>query len=257
VSTKDEADLIKRLVDRITALERATSKIDPGAARAGDVVTTTNTTLPDRWFWLDGATITNCQTLYPTLWAAAPTAWRSGSNLVLPNSDGRVIMLETGTPGGTGGSTALTLLAANIPPLSHSLAVNIAHDHANSTLPNHVHSNTHGHTASASDESPLVLDSRSVWTQRGAGAANGLTVTAGTAAASGFLTQPLLAHDHTITVNNYTGNPTTRPAIGIAALVTTSVAVTGTVAAGAATALTLPAPPNLQLRARIYAGASN
>jgi hypothetical protein len=29
-------------------------------------------------------TVTNCETLYPQLWANAPTAWRSGSDLIIP-----------------------------------------------------------------------------------------------------------------------------------------------------------------------------
>lgn len=55
------------------------------------------TTAPPGWALLDGSTITNAQTLYPDLWAAAPTAWRSGSNLILPNGKGRsVVMYDSG-----------------------------------------------------------------------------------------------------------------------------------------------------------------
>lgn len=69
---------------------------------------------------LMGTTITDAQTLYPDLWANAPTAWRSGSNLVLPNIDGRTLL--AGAPGTLAGSMTHTLALANLPSHSHSMA---------------------------------------------------------------------------------------------------------------------------------------
>ena len=39
---------------------------------------------------MDGSTITNGQTLYPNLWAVIPAAMKSGANIVLPDTRGRV-----------------------------------------------------------------------------------------------------------------------------------------------------------------------
>lgn len=42
-------------------------------------------------------TITACETLYPDLWAKAPTGWRSGSNLIVPAQAGFVSEVASGT----------------------------------------------------------------------------------------------------------------------------------------------------------------
>ena len=47
-------------------------------------------TPPTGWAILDGSTITNAQTLNPELWANVDAAWKSGSNIVLPDMRGRI-----------------------------------------------------------------------------------------------------------------------------------------------------------------------
>ena len=54
--------------------------------------------IPTGWIAM-GTTVSNAQSLYPELWAVAPTEWRSGSDLVLPNPDGRLLRgLSNQTP---------------------------------------------------------------------------------------------------------------------------------------------------------------
>jgi microcystin-dependent protein len=76
----------------------------------GSVIDYVGLTAPEGWALLDGQTLTNAESLFPQLWAVAPSAWRSGSNIVLPNAAGRVAAgFDSGsTPfnaiGKTGGS---------------------------------------------------------------------------------------------------------------------------------------------------------
>jgi len=220
-----------------------------GHMAAGDIVTTVNTVLPsDRWFWLDGSTIVNCAVNYPELWSAAPVAWRSGSDLVLPDMDATVLMGEsTGSPaiGSLGGSSSVTIATANLPSHAHGngtmvvdpASFNIDLAAFNATLPNHVHTMAHTHQSGinrgTSGGGYGLLDN-------GSASANGPWGTAGSSAAN-------------------TGNPTTLPSISINvptfAVNVPSTAVTGTMASvGSGTALALPLPPNMRVKIRIYAG---
>lgn len=45
-------------------------------------------------FALMGTTVTNAQTLYPTLWSVSPAGWKSGANLVLPTLSGRTAIIR-------------------------------------------------------------------------------------------------------------------------------------------------------------------
>ncbi len=51
------------------------------------------TTIPDG-FAAMGTTVTDAQNLYPILWARSPSAWKSGSNLVLPTLTGRIAIIR-------------------------------------------------------------------------------------------------------------------------------------------------------------------
>lgn len=96
----------------------------------GSVILTIAATAPAGWALLDGSTITNCASLFPETWAASPVAWRSGSNLVLPDARSKTtFMAGTGfTLGATGGANTKTIATGNLPAHHHDLA--------------------HGHTAS-------------------------------------------------------------------------------------------------------------
>ena len=142
----------------------------------GAVVDYIGTTAPTNWLAITGQTVTNAQTLYPLLWAIAPVAWRSGSNLVFPDSRKRVSVGYDATDsdfdaiGKVGGSKTHTLTQAQTPVKSHthgltdgghSHTVN-SHDHGGGTgyfNPVHFHTGTtggmnanttHNHTPSGS-----------------------------------------------------------------------------------------------------------
>jgi microcystin-dependent protein len=57
----------------------------------GSVIDYAGASAPEGWALLNGQTLTNAESLFPQLWAVVPTAWRSGSNVVLPNAGGRVV----------------------------------------------------------------------------------------------------------------------------------------------------------------------
>jgi microcystin-dependent protein len=60
---------------------------------------------PTGWALMNGQTLTNAESVYPSLWAAAPIAWRSGSNLVLPD-------MATRSTVGRGSAGAFSTLGA-------------------------------------------------------------------------------------------------------------------------------------------------
>jgi microcystin-dependent protein len=95
---------------------------------AGTVVYTCAATAPTGWVAVIGQTIVNAQSLYPAWWAVAPAAWKSGSNLVLPDGRDRAIFGSGAsyTLGTVGGSNTRQLVEANLPPHAHSFARNLA-----------------------------------------------------------------------------------------------------------------------------------
>lgn len=44
------------------------------------------------WIFLDGSTIANANTLYPSLWGRIPGSWKSGTSLLVPDMRGRAII---------------------------------------------------------------------------------------------------------------------------------------------------------------------
>lgn len=108
-----------------------------GALPSGFVGATFSSIEPAGWFF-DNQTITNCESLYPGLWAGTPTGWRSGSDLVIPDLSGRVLLFTQGTTGATGGAMSVTLDANDLP----------THTHAVGTLTTGTTGGTHTHTAS-------------------------------------------------------------------------------------------------------------
>lgn len=100
---------------------------------AGTIAATVNSSADTGWV-LMGTTISNAQTLYPSLWSVAPTGWRSGSSLVLPSMENRYLTGKSGseTLGAHEGSNDVTLSTANLPSHTHS-------------GPSHNHTINHGH----------------------------------------------------------------------------------------------------------------
>jgi microcystin-dependent protein len=106
----------------------------------GTILETLRDTAPTGYALMQGQTLTNAETALPLLWAALPATFKSGSDIVLPNLQGRVTVMAGSGPGLTaralgasGGTEAETLTVAQMPVHTH-------------TQNAHSHGMTHGHT---------------------------------------------------------------------------------------------------------------
>lgn len=94
--------------------------------------------------WLKfGMTHVGAASAYPDLWAIAPTDWKVGSDLVLPA--GPFTAQFGGAVGAITGANTKTLVAANLPPHSHTTPDHthpMPHVHAG---PSHTHPMAHTH----------------------------------------------------------------------------------------------------------------
>jgi len=112
------------------------------------------------WFLLEGQTITNGATLYPTFAAMFP-AWVSGNDIVLPNMDGATLVGGAAVTNVTGSMTH-TLSIENLAAHTHT---GPSHTH---TGPSHTHSvnppqtttssNSHTHTTSSLKYSAAITN---------------------------------------------------------------------------------------------------
>lgn len=90
-------------------------------APVGTVRTTVRTTADDGWL-LFGQTVLNAQSIYPALWSVVPTAWKSGTSIVLPSLADKVIEGAGVTAvGATGGANSKTITANNLPVHTHPI----------------------------------------------------------------------------------------------------------------------------------------
>lgn len=151
--------LLTDTLQRMAATERLVHVHPPSSVTAtpGMVAATISATAPAGWLLLDGSTVTGAQTLYPYLWAVAPTAWKSGASLILPDSRGRTVIgsgtgagLTARTLGATVGVESVTLSAAESGQPGFTVVQN-AHNHTqdshNHTQSGHTHSEgSHTHT---------------------------------------------------------------------------------------------------------------
>lgn len=145
----DSAELASAAV----TVEKLASAVVERLVPAGTVVATVKATADSGWLLLDGSTVTGAQSSYPALWNVAPNAWKSGSNLVLPNMADRVLSGSGVTAlGATGGSNTVTIGTANLPPHVHSL-----NNHTHS-LNSHTHSVTHDHGSETFAVTGSVVD---------------------------------------------------------------------------------------------------
>lgn len=93
---------------------------------AGTIAHTIRSTAPTGWLFLDGSTITNGESLYPALWAVIPASMQSGSDIVLPNASGRMLVARDAADtkfdviGETGGAETVTLTEANLAAHDHT-----------------------------------------------------------------------------------------------------------------------------------------
>ena len=93
---------------------------------AGSIRASISGTADPGWL-LFGQTVANAQTLYPTLWGKLPTAWKSGSSMILPSDVDNVLRGSSlAGIGATSGTNTKTIATANLPAHAHT----IDHDHA-------------------------------------------------------------------------------------------------------------------------------
>ena len=132
---------------------------------------------------LDGSTLVNAQTNYPKLWANVDTAWKSGSDIILPDLRGRMpVGLGTHADVDTLGKSDGVAVGTRRPKHSHAHTL---------TLPNHGHSITDpGHFHSFGNDGGGV---------------------SGPGGGAGGRTDP--QNTDTKTTGITVGNPTTSPAI--------------------------------------------
>lgn len=126
--------------------------LDQRIYSAGDIKMSIRVTAETGWAKVNGQTITNAQSNNPDFWAVIPTAWKSGSNAILPNwSDGYVLRGsdEAGgvAIGASSGANTVTLTTANMPLHNHT--INHGHTYTGNATggSNHRHSVDHDHAA--------------------------------------------------------------------------------------------------------------
>jgi hypothetical protein len=111
---------------------------------AGTITATIRDTADTGYLLLNGAAVTTADSLYPSLWAVAPTSWKSGTTLNLPNTANKLLGgAGTITLGALGGDN--TILEANLPSHAHTLA-------------SHTHTLSHTHQIDPASTSLAITD---------------------------------------------------------------------------------------------------
>ena len=113
-------------------------------------IRTTIATVADAGWLLFNQTAVGAQTLYPALWAVAPAAWKSGSDLLLPNLTDKVLGgAGTITLGASGGANTKTITSNNLP--THTHPVDPPNTAVTVTDPGHNHAAVSGGTFNIGD----------------------------------------------------------------------------------------------------------
>ncbi len=166
--TDELAGTIAALKSRLNELETASGS---GDSPIGTIVDFIGVTAPNGWAILNGSTITNGAFLYPVLWSILPASFKSGNNIVLPDTRGRVTVHAGGTilnvaVGTTGGAETVTLSEAQMPSHTH---LQNSHNH---TQDSHNHlQNEHNHTQVNHTHKYTIYDA-DVTTRNGTGSAS-------------------------------------------------------------------------------------
>lgn len=187
---------------------------------AGTIRATPYATADAGWL-LFGASYTNANATYPTLWGKVPAAWKSGTTLVLPTDADMVLRGHTTNFGTVTGAATKTITTAHMPTHVHDMG----HGH---TASSGSVSNDHAHTFSGTTSNEnaehrhLVAGTSSVAGAAGIGFVAIDWYVAGGAVGAGGWTSPqqenhqhnyagttsgiTANHNHSITVNNFAGN---------------------------------------------------
>lgn len=120
----------------------------PGGLLTGEIRSTIAIAEPDDWFFLNGQTVPAVESTYPTFWAIAPTGWKSGSGIILPDASRRHVIGAgiADDPGDVGGSDFIALATANLP----------SHTHSDGTLAT-AGAGTHDHVSGVTDANVWVI----------------------------------------------------------------------------------------------------
>ena len=200
-----------------TKIDDDIAAIDDRLAAPGDVKLSMSTGAAPAGWLAFGATYTSADTLYPDLWAAIGTEWKSGTSLVIPSIDD--VLLAGGTSAGeaigseTGLSTnrsASTYMPGHYHFNPHTHSANHNHSGSSSGAGSHWHSgttsaSTHSHTASLTYVYSGGTGSLGLYT---GGAGNPLNLTGSSPVSNNggshdhaFTTNTHADHSHGVTVN--------------------------------------------------------
>lgn len=150
---------------------------------AGTISATISSTAPSGWLFLEGQAIANADSTYPSLWAAAPAAWKASTTLTLPDWRGYYMAsYKASSPlFGTLGATvagATTIGSANLPTHTHA----IDHSHSAGTTVagdvSHTHTVNHTHTQGTTSNNNLA-HSHTINHGHTVGSGGGLSVSGG------------------------------------------------------------------------------
>lgn len=180
---------------------------------AGTIAATIKSSADTGWLLLDGTTVTGAQSTYPALWAVAPTAWKSGANLVLPTMANKMLFGQsTTTLGASGGANSKTIASANLPTHQHT----IDHDHpakvSSGQSQSHTHSIAHNHAAQTFSISTSPHDHTLTVYNAGAftypHSVNDFSGQGGTVAATinNFVSSVTVTGSVTVDLDNFTGS---------------------------------------------------
>jgi microcystin-dependent protein len=129
----------EKLADEAVTAAKIAAAVQDLLVPAGTVAATVKTTADTGWLMLDGSAVSSADTLYPSLWSAAPTSWKSGTTLNLPDMSNKTLGGSGTTAlGAAGGSNSVTLAETNLPSHAHS----ISHGHSD-TFSGSASSHTH------------------------------------------------------------------------------------------------------------------
>lgn len=231
---------LERALRSTTASQDQVAAAVAAAFNAGDIVATFTVVLPTDWSWMDGTSIVNCDTTRPALWANAPVAWRSGTTLNIPDMNGKFLRATTGTPGGTSGSSTVTLAETNLPSHTHS----IDHGHGDTlAAPAHTHAIDPPNTSTTSD-----THSHTYWSP-GNNKFVGNAIQTDAAAVRFVGNTGSDTHSHTVNIAAFTSGGAS--ATALTGSVTDFTGSSGAV--GSATPFSI-IPDSLEARLRIYLG---